>query len=419
MAANPNVLFKLLTAAQWEALTEKDNGTLYRVQKTGGGEDFYQGSNHLNNQAEINAAIAALTGTATIASKSGNVVTLKAGIAEASGVVSNNSDSDIVLAAVAATGASGDISYDNTTSGLTATDVQAAIDEVASQSSGGVDSKTVYVTETAGGSGDAFSKRYGVYQGANGSSSSPVVAEKLVDIDIPRDMVVEDGEVVDVVFKSSDSTLHEGSESGTDVTTEIMGSTTPTAANAGKYIKLTIANSAGTHLWIPAKDLVDIYTAQQSATQIQLAIDNNNEISATVVASSIGTTELAAGAVTTAKIDDEAVTTAKLDDGAVTTAKITDGNVTLGKLESSVQTSLGLADSAVQSVTASDPTTGTDGTITVDGTEVAVKGLGTAAFTNTSAYDVSGAAQTAETNANSYTDTALTNALTWETVSGS
>lgn len=270
-----------------------------------------------------------LDGTATIASVSNGVVTLKAGVAQTAGEIANNNDNDITLAKVATTGAAEDVSYDNTTSGLTATDVQAAIDEVASQSAGGVDSKTVYITQTSGSSSDPYSKRYGIYQGANGSSASPVVGEKLADIDIPKDMVVEDGSVVDVVFDDSDNTLHEGSISGTDVTTEIKGSATATADDAGKYIKLVIANASSSHLWIKATDLVDIYTAEQNATQIQLAIDNNNVISATVVAGSIGATEL--------------------DTDAVTTAKIVDENVTKAKLAQSVQDSLDLADTAIQS----------------------------------------------------------------------
>ena len=187
----------------------------------------------------------------------------------------------------------------------------------------------MYITQTSGSSSDPYSKRYGIYQGANGSSASPVVGEKLADIDIPKDMVVEDGSVVDVVFDDSDNTLHEGSISGTDVTTEIKGSATATADDAGKYIKLVIANASSSHLWIKATDLVDIYTAEQNATQIQLAIDNNNVISATVVAGSIGATEL--------------------DTDAVTTAKIVDENVTKAKLAQSVQDSLDLADTAIQS----------------------------------------------------------------------
>ena len=284
-----------------------------------------------------------LDGSATIASQSGDVVTIKAGVAEVDGIVGNASGSDITLAAVATTGAAEDVSYDNTTSGLTATDVQAAIDEVAAASAGGVDSKTVYITETAGQSSDPFSKRYGVYQGATGSSASPVAGEKLADIDIPKDMVVESGSVETV---ETADVPYEGAQVG------------------DKYIDLVIANATSDHIYIPANSLVDIYTVEQNATQIQLAI-SNNVISATIV------------------------------DGAVTTAKIADGNVTKAKLASGVQASLDLADSAVQSVTESDATTGTNGTITVDGTEVAVKGLGSAAYTNANAYDAAGTASTA------------------------
>lgn len=46
----------------------------------------------------------------------------------------------------------------------------------------------------------------------------------------------------------------------------------------------------------------------------------------------------------------------------------------------------------------------TDGTIRVNGTDIAVHGLGSAAYANTTAFDASGAAASAETNAKSYTD---------------
>ena len=60
-------------------------------------------------------------------------------------------------------------------------------------------------------------------------------------------------------------------------------------------------------------------------------------------------------------------------------------------LASGVQTSLGKADSAVQSVTE-----GTEnGTISVDGEDVSVHGLGSAAYTASSAYDAAGAATSA------------------------
>ena len=46
----------------------------------------------------------------------------------------------------------------------------------------------------------------------------------------------------------------------------------------------------------------------------------------------------------------------------------------------------------------------TDGTIRVNGTDIAVHGLGSAAYANTTAFDASGAAASAETNAKNYTD---------------
>lgn len=66
----------------------------------------------------------------TIASKSGKAVTIAAGISETDGIIGAGSGTAITLADVASTGNAEDVAYDNTTSGLTATDVQAAIDEI-------------------------------------------------------------------------------------------------------------------------------------------------------------------------------------------------------------------------------------------------------------------------------------------------
>lgn len=103
-------------------------------------------------------------------------------------------------------------------------------------------------------------------------------------IDIPKDLVVSEGSVV----------------------------VNPEGQEAGTYIKLVIANQADP-LYINVGTLVDIYKAKQNATQIQLAIDaSTREISATIVAGSVGTTELADDAITTVKIADANVTLAKL-----------------------------------------------------------------------------------------------------------
>lgn len=126
-------------------------------------------------------------------------------------------------------------------------------------------------------------------------------------ITIPKDMVVESGTIV--VGNWSNNTFTEN------------------ASGTGKALKLTIKNQT-TPIYINVADLVDVYTAKASATQVQIAISNTNEISATIVAKSIGATEL--------------------KDLAVTNAKIANSTIEKAKLVSSVQTSLGKADTAYQ-----------------------------------------------------------------------
>ena len=83
-----------------------------------------------------------------------------------------------------------------------------------------------------------------------------------------------------------------------------------------KYIDLVLANATSDHIYIPANSLVDVYTTEQGATEVQLAIDNNNVISASIV--------------------------------AVNGSKLVDGSVTKAKLAQGVQDSLDLADTALQ-----------------------------------------------------------------------
>ena len=72
------------------------------------------------------------------------------------------------------------------------------------------------------------------------------------------------------------------------------------------------------------------------------------------------------------------------------------------------------ADTALQ---AADVTEGTaNGTIAVKGANVAIHGLGSAAYTASTAYDKAGAAATAETNAKKHTEDKIAEALTWGTL---
>ena len=81
----------------------------------------------------------------------------------------------------------------------------------------------------------------------------------------------------------------------------------------------------------------------------------------------------------------------------VATADITDAAVTKAKLGAEVQASLDKADSALQK--ASIASGSANGTIAVDGDDVAVKGLGSAAYTNSSAYASAAQGQTADDTA--------------------
>ena len=179
------------------------------------------------------------------------------------------------------------VPFDDTTAHTGSNTVQGAIDSIAQATGGGVAAKTVYITETAGGSGDIYSKRYGVYQGGEGSATNPDPTELLANIDIPKDMVVESGSVVEIFFDDSDDTLHEGSISGPDVTEAIKGQgVTPTSSDAGKYIKLIIANATSTAIYIKVTDLVDLYTGG-SSTYIDVTISASNVITATLNATAI------------------------------------------------------------------------------------------------------------------------------------
>lgn len=152
------------------------------------------------------------------------------------------------------------------------TDVVVAINEVKAAVAAGGEAGVITIeteTTTAGAL-----KSYTIKQGGT----------TIGTIDIPKDLVVSSGSVV----------------------------VDPEGQEAGTYIKLVIANQTDP-LYINVGTLVDIYKAKQNATQIQLAIDSSTrEISATIVAGSVGTTELADDAITTVKIADANVTLAKL-----------------------------------------------------------------------------------------------------------
>lgn len=183
-------------------------------------------------------------------------------------------------------------------------------------------------------------------------------------IDIPKDMVVQSGEVV----------------------------TNPEGQPEGTYIKLVLANATNDEIFVNVGALVDIYKAQANAAQVQLTIDSSTrEISATLVAGSVTATELAAN--------------------AVTTEKIADANVTKAKLSSAVQASLDKADAAATQ-TDMDAAEGRLDAIeaklgTGDGSVAAAIATAKQEAIDAAAADATTKAGAAETAAKGYTDTEL------------
>ena len=137
-------------------------------------------------------------------------------------------------------------------------------------------------------------------------------------IDIPKDLVVSSGSVVEL----EDGKIPEDAPKGT---------------TAGTYIKLNLANSEKP-LYINVNSLIEYVTGgsgENDAIQINVSSDTHK-----------------------------------------VTANVKEGSLTKGMLAAGVVASLDKADTAVQTVAAGE----TNGTIKVDGTEIAVAGLQNAAF---------------------------------------
>lgn len=152
-------------------------------------------------------------------------------------------------------------------------------------------------------------------------------------IDIPKDMVVKSG----------------------SVQTFAAGELPAGVTEAGTYIVLVLANATSDKLYIKVDDLIEYVTS--------------------------GSAE---GDMVFVNIDPK---THKV------TASITDGTVTEAKLHSDVKAKLAKAVSAVQEVTAGTA----NGTIAVDGADVAVTGLKSAAYAESSAFDAAGTADGVKT----------------------
>ena len=427
-----NVKFLTGTLAQYQAITPAAQ-TFYYITDT---KALYLGSLLLSNSGEIAEAVK------RIAKNEQDIITINGILTTIQGEAEGS-----IKKAVA--DAKADLQKEIGTLENLATnakgDLVSAINEVRAAISAGGTAAAISLDTSVTSEGAA--KSYTLYQGET----------KVGVIDIPKDMVVSSGEVV----------------------------VNPEGQSEGTYVVLTLANAASDKLYINVGTLVDIYKAKAEAAQVQIAIDSQTrEISATIVAGSIGTTELADLAVTTAKIADANVTKAKLSvevqasldkaDIALTEAKkyADDLDKAMDERVDALESAVGETGSISEAITAAETraktyadglaknydavgsaaqaltdakkyaddlgvkyataaqgekadtavqtivTGSNNGTISVDGTEVAVKGLGEAAFKAADYYDVAGSANSAAADAlaeaKAYTDSALT----WGTIDG-
>ena len=158
-----------------------------------------------------------------------------------------------------------------------------ALDEIATkrdiEASGDAASKTVYLKD-ATEAGSQYAREYRLYQGADPVDMSQNVYLGAITID--KDKFLERAAVVTV-------TNHVDSEGD------------PADVADGTYIKMVMQNQSEA-LYLDVHSLIEDFTVQPNAIQIQLTLSANRELSATIVAGSVGTTELTDGAVTKAKL---------------------------------------------------------------------------------------------------------------------
>ena len=138
-----------------------------------------------------------------------------------------------------------------------------------------------------------------------------------------------------------------------------------------KYIKLTIKDSTDI-LYIPVNSLYKDHTTEQNATKIQLTIDSNNVISATVVAGSIEETDLTNALQT------------KINAAATTATAKTTGHVTLTFTPASGSTPANIAIAENDIASAQDLSDESDRAVAAEG-EIAGK-IGLTGSEGTRAY---------------------------------
>lgn len=247
------------------------------------------------------------------------------------------------LATVATSGDADDVNYDNTTSGLTATDVQAAIDEVV--------------------------------DGLGTAAAADVATTAIVE-------------------SSTDNSLVSAAQVATFVASEIAG------LEGAMHFRGVITRQTGE---TDAQAIARVITDPEAGDVVVMS-DNAKEYiyeSSTIGWKEVGDeTEFVKKTTTIAGVD--------LEDNITKTELLTALNVEDGAevniIESVKVNGSALTPDGNRAVNVTVAEGATNGTVAVNGSDVAVHGLGTAAYTASSDYDAAGSAAQALSDAEDYAD---------------
>lgn len=263
-----NVNFYSVTAAKWATLETKDSKSFYLVSGDSR-QDLYLGSDKISNSADLAAAVANIAqNAADIVTINGKLTTLMGGEDVEGSIAKMIKDAvdalDGELAAVAKSGAAADVFVADAAGKLESENVEDALAEIVGMISDAEEAETVSVVKQDTAE-SGFAATYYLTQGGTQVGAK---------INIPKDYFAKDATVKTVTEADKPVAGYKVGQKYIDIEVNVVDSADPK------------------HLYILCDDVITPYTAAQGAAQIQVAISDGNVISASVVAGSIGGTEL-------------------------------------------------------------------------------------------------------------------------------